>query len=124
VYAVSIAWDNFNDWSRLAIVRKFICTVALVTASLALVPTPILSQYGNPNSQTADEARLSDLERRASALELLPEREAMLEAGMRDIKQEVDGLSTRAWLILVAALAALMDRFLGAFGVRIKGGAN
>ena len=124
VYAVEISRDAFHDWSKQATVRKIVCALALFMGLLAALPSSVPSQVVTPAPQTADEARIYDSERRISLLETLPEREAMLEADMRDIKEEVDGLNTRAWLILVAALAALLDRFLGAFGIRIKGGAN
>ena len=86
----------------------------------ALMPSSIIGQGAGSQSETADQVRLTDLERRADRLDQLPERTATIESGVRELRSEVDTLSTRAWLILAAACAALLDRLLSAFGIKIR----
>lgn len=123
MYVVTISRDTFNDWSIGATLRKIICLLALLAGFAAMMPEHLVSQIGYHAAETPDQVRLTDLERRTSSLEALPERQAMVEAALKDLKEEVDSLNTRAWLILCAALAALLDRFLGVFGIRVRGGA-
>ena len=121
VYAVYISRETLTDWSAKATLRKLLCSIALFASLCAIAPTVHLqSRY----VESPDQVRLTDLERRTSTLEALPERQAQVEIALKNLKEDVDSLNTRAWLILAAALAALLDRFLNAFGIKVRGGAE
>jgi len=84
------------------------------------MPSSVIGQGAGTQADSADQVRLTNLERRADRLDQLPERTATIEAVVRELRSELDTLSTRAWLILAAACAALLDRLLSAFGIKIR----
>ena len=91
---------------------------------MALMPSSVIGQgaetRAETRAETAEQVRLTDLERRADHMEQLPERTAKIEDGVQQLRADMDTLSTRAWLILAAACAALLDRLLSVFGVKIR----
>jgi hypothetical protein len=100
--------------------QKLLCLVAVLFILAALMPSSVIGQSSSTRAETADQVRLTDLERRADRMDQLPERTATIEAGVQELRAEVDTLSTRAWLILAAACAALLDRLLSVFGIKIR----
>ena len=112
--------DSLYDWSVCGGLQKLSCIAAVLFVIAALMPSRVIGQSSNTRAETADQVRLTDLERRADRIDQLPERTAKIEDGVASLKEEVDMLSTRAWLILAAACAALLDRLLSVFGVKIR----
>jgi hypothetical protein len=112
--------DCLYDITVLGMLEKLSCIAAVVFILLALMPAAVIGQNLDVRSATADQVRLSDAERRLDRLDTLPERMATMEASVIAVRSEVDTLSTRAWLILAAACAALLDRLLSVFGVKIR----
>lgn len=108
------------DWTVRGSLQKILSILAVVFILAALMPSSVIGQGAGTQSETADQVRLTDLERRADRLDQLPERTATIESGVRELRSEVDTLSTRAWLILAAACAALLDRLLSVFGIKIR----
>lgn len=108
------------DWSVRGFLHKLFCSLALLFILFALLPTSVVGQNPSARSESADQVRLTDAERRLDRLDTLPERTATIEAGVTELRSQVDALSTRAWLILAAACAALLDRLLSVFGVKIR----
>lgn len=113
-----------RDWSTVGTMRKLLCLLAVILV-LAAMLSPFLTGQSRTDgqstlSESADQVRIADLERRADKADSLPERMASLEEKVTQTKTQVDSLNNRAWYVLVAALAALLDRVLGAFGIRIR----
>ncbi len=111
---------SLYDWSVRGGLQKLSCIAAVLFVMAALMPSSVIGQNASTQSETADQVRLTDLERRADRMDQLPERTAKIEDGVASLKGEVDTLSTRAWLILAAACAALLDRLLSVFGIKIR----
>ena len=112
--------DSLYDWSVRGGLQKLSCIAAVLFIMIALMPSSIIGQNSDTRAETADQVRLTDLERRADRMDQLPERTAKIEDGVASLKETVDMLSTRAWLILAAACAALLNRLLSVFGVKIR----
>jgi hypothetical protein len=102
------------------LLQKLACILAVVFIVIGLLPSRVIGQNAQTPSATADQVRLTDAERRLDRLDQLPERTATIEAGVAELRAQVDTLSTRAWLILAAACAALLDRLLSVFGIKIR----
>jgi hypothetical protein len=117
-----VRFDSFTlyDITVRGMLKKLLCILAVVFIVLALLPSSVICQNALTPSATADQVRLTDAERRLDRLDQLPERTATIEAGVIELRAEVDTLSTRAWLILAAACAALLDRLLSVFGIKIR----
>jgi len=109
--------EALYDWTMRGSFQKLLAILAVIFILAALMPSSVI---GQGTLQSADQVRIADLERRADKLDALPERTATIEAGVRELRSEVDTLSTRAWLILAAACAALLDRLLSVFGIKIR----
>lgn len=112
--------EALYDWTMRGLLHKLLCSFAVVFILIALMPSSVIGQGAGTQAESADQVRLTDLERRADRLDQLPERTATIEAVVRELRSELDTLSTRAWLILAAACAALLDRLLSAFGIKIR----
>lgn len=112
--------STLHDVTMRGMFRKLLSILAVGFIVIALMPSSVICQNSGTQGETADQVRLTDLERRAERLDTLPERTAVIEDSVHNIKEQVDALSTRAWLILAAAGAALFDRLLGVFGVKIR----
>lgn len=121
-----VRFDPFTlyDITVRGMLKKLLCILAVVFIVVALLPSSVIGQNASTPAATADQVRLTDAERRLDRLDQLPERTATIEAGVIELRAEVDTLSTRAWLILAAACAALIDRLLSVFGVKIRDRAN
>ena len=121
-----VRFDPFTlyDITVRGMLKKLLCILAVVFIVVALLPSWVIGQNASTPSATADQVRLTDAERRLDRLDQLPERTATIEAGVIELRAEVDTLSTRAWLILAAAFASLIDRLLSVFGVKIRDRAN
>ena len=112
--------STLYDVTMRAMLQKLLSILAVGFILIALMPSSVIGQNSGTQAETADQVRLTDLERRAERLDTLPERTATIEAGVAELRNQVDTLSTRAWLILAAACAALLDRLLSVFGVKIR----
>lgn len=108
------------DVTMRAMLQKLLSLTAVFFIVVALMPSSVIGQNSGITAESADQVRLTDAERRLDRLDQLPERTATIEAGVQELRQQVDTLSTRAWLILAAACAALLDRLLSVFGVKIR----
>jgi hypothetical protein len=118
-----IRFDSHSlyDWTVRGMLQKLSAVAAVVFILVAMfLPSASMGQDRRVTAETADQVRLTDAERRLDRLDQLPERTATIEAGVIELRQEIDTLSTRAWLILAAACAALLDRLLSVFGIKIR----
>jgi hypothetical protein len=111
---------SLYDWSVRGFLQKLFCLAGVVFILVALLPSSMIGQSPGTRAETADQVRITDAERRLDRLDQLPERTATIEAGVIELRAEVDTLSTHASPILAAAPAALLDRLLSVFGVKIR----
>lgn len=103
-----------SDRSVLSFARRLLLTIAVASCLFAILST-VRAQV-----PTSDQYRISELERRANVAEGYGARLAVAETHYEELRDQIADIKTWTRGIGMALLIAVVEKLLGAFGIRVR----